>query len=206
MSEEAYNKNGMDSTFAYKGKEPSPASGEREIYTKTGADNTFYTQEEARAFTAAREMNLKDMRVTPDEFKYYTGIDLDLRLIEKNLSEGNSSNASQMFIERIQRRLNNYISTHFMFAFGGGYRKPSDSMKYHYKMAVIEQVAYVFNNTAVTEDMGLDDNGRPRLSRQDIRQREIGIECQRNLELAGLWNRRVYGGGLMGFFSMWWRI
>lgn len=205
---EIYTKEGMEEEFVEKTNSivegGTVKEGAHKVYTKEGADETFITKDEASELVPkAFEMNLKDMKVSPDEFKYYTGIDLDFRLVEKNMSEGNSSNASRMFIERIQRQLNVYIDTHFRGGIGSMYERPTESQKFYYKMAVIEQVKYIFDNEDVTDDMGLDENGRPRLSRADVYSREISVQCRRNLEMAGLWNRRLFSGG---FGWCWWRI
>lgn len=153
---------------------------------------------------SAKEMDLKDMRLSPDEFLYYTGINLDFRLVEKNIADGNPSNASQAFIDRIQRRLNAYIDSHFHGWISQGGPKPTDRQKYWYKMAVVEQVLYVFSNTAITEDMGLDSNGYVRLTRQQVLSHELGVETVRDLELAGLYDRSLNSG--VGFAYCWWRI
>lgn len=174
---------------------------DRTVYTVKGADATFVKKTDVKT---PNGMDLNRLLVSPEEFQQYTGINLVFRLVEGNMVDGDSHAAAQAFIERIQRRLNNYIDTHFSGNIGKFYFKPSDNQRYHYKLAVIEQVLYIFSNTAITESMGLNDDGYPILSKNDIRQREIGIECQRELELAGLWTRSLNSG--MGFYSFWWRF
>ena len=151
-------------------------------------------------------MNLLNMKVSPDEFKEFTGIDLGVRLIGKNFTTGNNvSNETQAFIDRIQRRLNNYILSHFRLNIvpNCGYA-PSKSQIFHYKLAVIEQVLYVFNNEAITEDMGLDENGSARLGVDEIEGRAIGYECYQNLQLAGIANRNLRAMPAFGW--IWWAI
>lgn len=175
---------------------------DNKVYTAEGADATFVKKED---FTRMyKDINLANMVVTPEEFERQTGINLVFRLVNENMVDGDSYSSAQAFIKRIQRRLNNYIDTHFNGMVGSGYAKPSDSQLYHYKLAVIEQVLYIFNNTAITESMGLNDDGYKTLSKADIKQREIGIECQRELEMAGLWNRNL--NGYRGFYNYWWRF
>lgn len=172
------------------------------VYTAEGADATFVKKSDFKRLYNG--MNLGSLKLTPEEFEQFTGVNLSLRLIEENLVNGDTYASAQRFISNIQRRLNNYIDTHFNGGIGAMYQKPRDSQMYHYKMAVVEQVLYIFNNMAITESMGLNDDGYPTLTKAQIRQREIGIETQRELELAGLWNRSLNSGSC--FSSFWWRF
>lgn len=175
---------------------------DNKVYTAEGADATFVKKTEFKRMY--KDINLANMVVTPEEFEMHTGINLVFRLVNENMVDGDSYASAQIFIKKIQRRLNNYIDTHFNGGIGATYAKASDAQMYHYKLAVIEQVLYIFNNTSITESMGLNDDGYKALSRWDIKQREIGIECQRELEMAGLWNRNL--NGYRGFYNYWWRF
>jgi len=203
MADNTYTKDGMNETFIAK-KVVENVEDDNEIYTKEGADDTFVKKSDIEDCNIKNGIDTTKIPVSPDEFLNYTGIDLRLRLIGMKNINGNSSNAPEMFIRRIQIRLNNYIDTHFRGAISNSFNEPNPYQVYYYKLAVIEQVLYIFNNTAITEDMGLDDNGYSRLTRKEIKEREISIECERNLELAGLFNRQLYGGS--GFNRCWWRF
>lgn len=202
MADEVYTKNGMNDEFV---ATTATTSGEdSEVYTKEGADNTFLKKSDIEDIYNGYGIDISKIPVSPDEFLTYTGIDLRMRLIGIRNINANASNAPEMFIKRIQLRLNNYIDTHFRGGVSNKYERPNPYQILHYKLAVIEQVLYVFNNTAITEDMGLDDNGYSRLTRNQIKEREISIECQRDLELAGLYNRNLYSG--CNFYNCWWRF
>ena len=81
---------------------------DRTAYTVKGADATFVKKTDVKT---PNGMDLNRLLVSPEEFQQYTGINLVFRLVEGNMVDGDSHAAAQAFIERIQRRLNNYIDT-----------------------------------------------------------------------------------------------
>jgi hypothetical protein len=148
-------------------------------------------------------INLNDIKVSADEFREYTGIDLKSRLKEATESSGNPSDAVNAFIYRTQTRLNAYIDTHFFFQFGSQYSAPTDNQKKNYKLAVMEQLLYVFKNGDISVDAGRDDEGAMRSSRNEIEELAIAPNAKLFLHTAGIWRREIQG---IGFSFKWWEL
>ena len=148
-------------------------------------------------------LDIARLSVSPEEIRQYLGIDLKYRL-DTDVRTGNPSDDEQAFINRVRIRMNTYIDSYFGMT--GGvidpiYPEPTDFQRYHYKIALIEQVNYILLNGDITARSGLDDNGNMVTTRQDIEQLSIGPEAKSHLILAGLFNRRIRR---WGFCLRWW--
>lgn len=149
------------------------------------------------------KIDIQNLKVTPEEFLEYTGINLAVELRGTDHRAGNPSNAVEAWLERNRIRVNTWIEQHYTGGLGFGFREPTDYEKYHYKLALLEQDYYVFKNGDIASDSGRDDNGAMRMSRDDIKELSLALETIRHLNLAGLYRRSI---GSWGFFSAWWLL
>ena len=148
-------------------------------------------------------MSLESLNVTPEEFKEYFGIDLEERLA-LGFGGGNPSNEQYAYIKRQRVRLNTFID--YYFGVSGGkigdcYGEPTDYQKFHYKMALLEQIYYTLTNGEISTRSGIDENMDATISQGELEGRSICIEAKRHLVLCGLYNRTIYSHG---FRANWW--
>ena len=97
-------------------------------------------------------MQLLTKYITADEFREYTGIDLE----EELKGQSNPSNKVNAFLKRIEDRMEVYLNAHFFKNINALYPCFTDEQKYHYKLALIEQAYYVFKNGDISTDSGYD--------------------------------------------------
>lgn len=150
-------------------------------------------------------IGLESLDVTPEEFRQFTGIDLKERLNTSYMS-GNPSNDVDGFMNMCRVRMNTYIDTYFKNTGGiiASYLpQPTDEQKFHYKLALIEQIKYMLINGDIPSRSGLDENGNLTVSRQDLEQLSIAQEAKSHLLCCGLYNRQITTGG---FALAWWWI
>lgn len=137
-------------------------------------------------------MNLKTVKISPDEFQEYTGIDLKMSLGQQTAS----------FLERNQTRLNMWIDAHGFFgSLSPAYREPSETQIRYYKIALVEQNLYILKNGDISVDAGRDDTGAQRISRAEIENLFLAPQAKQALICAGLFNKHIGGNG---FKTKWW--
>lgn len=149
-------------------------------------------------------ISLEKLDVTPEEFRQVTGIDLKERLNTSYMS-GNPSNDVSTFINLCRLDINTYIDTYFNSTRGmiASYLpQPTDEQKFHYKMAVIEQIRYTLRNGEISTRSGLDENGNLTVAMQDLNQIAIAPNAKYHLLNCGI-NRQITTGG---FALAWWWI
>lgn len=131
-------------------------------------------------------MHLETRFVTSEEFKEYTGIDLDAEL--KNTD--NNSNKVEAFIFRITNNLESFIQAQFFKKLDYEYEHFTDYQKTHYKYALMEQILYIFKNGDLTTMSGLE-NERIVTPRTELRKVSISDNTINELKLCGVWNRHI---------------
>ena len=132
-------------------------------------------------------MEIKTKYITPDDFKDYFGIDLDLEL--KSL--GNPSNTAEAFIMRIENRVASFIDAEFYRRVDEEYPNFTDYQKEHYSQALLEQAMYVFKNGDISVDSGYSMDTGEVASNDTIIKKTIAPNCKQELILCGLWSRQI---------------
>lgn len=125
--------------------------------------------------------------ITPDDFKSYTGIDLEIEL---------SGGDAKAFIYRVEKRLEAYISANYYRIVDESWPHLSDFQKEHYKLALIEQALYVLKNGDISTDSGYDPERGPVAQRGDLKSRVLAPNARDQLLLTGLIDRHIGAWGL----------
>ena len=134
-------------------------------------------------------MEIKTKYITPDDFKDYFGIDLNLEL--KSL--GNPSDTANAFLLRIENRLATFLDAEFYRRIDEEYAQFTDYQKQHYAQALLEQAMYVFKNGDISVDSGYDYESGEKASNETILKKIIAPNCQQELLICGLWSRKIKG-------------
>lgn len=145
-------------------------------------------------------MALKTRYVTVDEFKEYFGIDLrdELR------TSANPSNEAEAFIVREENRMTAFLSAHFHKDVRKEFQKFDDFDKEHFKLAMLEQLYYVFRNGEISTDSGYDEE-RGETADKSTRERiTIAPNAINELRACNLWDRRIKPRGII-FDTGWWK-
>ena len=129
--------------------------------------------------------------ITKDEFKEYSGIDLDATLRD----DGNPSNKTNAFLSRIERRVETYLNAHFFRNVDVEYKKFSDYQKEHYKYALMEQAIYELRNGEISTDSGYDPEKGEVANVDNLSKLRIAPNAKDELVTCGLWNRHIGDGG-----------
>ena len=129
--------------------------------------------------------------ITKDEFKEYSGIDLDATLRD----DGNPSNKTNAFLSRIERRVATYLNAHFCRNVDIEYKKFSDYQKEHYKYALMEQAIYELRNGEISTDSGYDPEKGEVANVDNLSKLRIAPNAKDELVTCGLWNRHIGDGG-----------
>ena len=129
--------------------------------------------------------------ITKDEFKEYSGIDLDATLRD----DGNPSNKTNAFLSRIERRVATYLNAHFFRNVDVEYKKLSDYQKEHYKYALMEQAIYELRNGEISTDSGYDPEKGEVANVDNLSKLRIAPNAKDELITCGLWNRHIGDGG-----------
>lgn len=132
-------------------------------------------------------MELNTRNITIDEFRSWSGIDLESQL----KGDDNPSNAAQSFIDRVTYRLESFIDAEFYRNIAKEYPNMEDYQKEHYKHALLEQVLYVFKMGDISVDSGYDPEKGAIASNADLDAKTISRNVRRELILAGVWNGNV---------------
>lgn len=143
---------------------------------------------------------LKTKYITPDDFKEYFGIDLDLEL----KASGNPSDTSVAFLKRVEDRLATFLDAQFYRKIEQEYPKFTDYQKEHYQKALLEQAIYVFKNGDISVDSGYNYEQGETASNETILKKIIAPNCKQNLLLCGLWTRKIQGNRNRGIWGGLW--
>ena len=144
-------------------------------------------------------MEIKTKYITPDDFKDYFGIDLDLEL----KSSANPSDTAEAFLLRIETRLHTFLNAQFYRNVDEEYPHFTDYQKQHYAQALLEQAIYVFRNGDISVDSFLDYDGE-KASNNTILMKSIAPNCKQELLLCGLWCRKIRGLRNKGIWGGFW--
>lgn len=143
------------------------------------------------------EYEFKPIYYNKDDFKTYTGVDLDLELQD----DDNPSNKVDSFLARVENRMKVFLASSFNRNVDREFKFFSDYQKLHFKYALIEQALYVFKNGDLSILSGYRD-GTIKASRKELKEITISDNAKNELILCGLWNRNVKNVGLRGV--SWW--
>lgn len=147
-------------------------------------------------------MTLNTRYITLDEFKDYTGIDLQIRL----KSDDNPSKTAESFLQRVTDRLEAYVEANYHRVIDREYPQFTDYQKKKYKLALIEQALYVFQNGDISVDSGYDQDRGIVASKHALSEITIAPNAKNYLMLCGVITRRLKTKGRSGFFddANWW--
>ena len=146
-----------------------------------------------------QNLNIKTKYITKEDFKLYTGIDLELQL----KSDDNPSNTAEAFLFRVEQRMESFINANFYKLIDECYKKFSDFQKLHYKYALLEQALYVFKNGDISVDSGYDLDKGQIISRSKLKSITIGENAKNELVLCGVWNRSIGASRGADFYGWW---
>lgn len=141
-------------------------------------------------------MQLLTKYITADEFREYTGIDLE----EELKGESNPSNKVNAFLKRIEDRMEVYLNAHFFKNINALYPCFTDEQKYHYKLALIEQAYYVFKNGDISTDSGYDQDRGIIASKHARTEITLAPNAIDHLRMTGLWSGHIGTEGFFGAF------
>ena len=132
--------------------------------------------------------------ITADEFREYTGIDLEAELRDTS----NPSDKVNAFIRRIEDRMESFMNTHFFKNVNDCWTKWTDEQKLWYKKALIEQAYYVFKNGDISSDSGYDPEKGVIASKHALDEITIAPNAKNYLRMTGLWSGHIGNGGFFG--------
>ena len=141
-------------------------------------------------------MELLTKYITADEFREYTGVDLEAELRDTS----NPSNKVNAFLKRIEDRMEVFMNTHFFKNVQEEWPCFTDFQKEHYKLALIEQAYYVFKNGDIYSDSGYDPDKGIVASKHALSEITIAPAAKDHLRMTGLWCGHI---GQKGFFGPW---
>ena len=141
-------------------------------------------------------IELKTKYITADDFKEYFGVDLKSELED----DDNPSNKVNSFLLRIENRMSAFINANFFRLVDKEYPKFTDFQKYHYKLALLEQAYYVFQNGDISSDSGYDMEKGEIISNRNLESKIISLNSKNELILCGIWSSKIRGGYRDGFF------
>lgn len=139
-------------------------------------------------------MALQTKYITLDEFtQYFPEIPLVRSL--------GSEEKALAFLKRIEDRLSSFINGAFNRNIEIEYPVFSEFQKEHYKLALLEQVLYVFKNGDISADSGYDPDTLAMIDRKKLKGITISPNTIDHLRECGIWNRNLRSSR-MG--SLWW--
>lgn len=143
-------------------------------------------------------MALQTRYVTKDEFKEYSGIDLDTQLKD----DDNPSNKAEAFLNRIEVRMEAFLNAEFFRNVDVEFKKFTDFQKQHYKYALMEQAIYILRNGDISTDSGYDPEKGVITSAKNLKPLTIAPNAKDHLSLCGLWSRKI-NGERGGYYYEW---
>lgn len=139
-------------------------------------------------------MTFQTRYITADEFRDYTGIDLEAELKDTS----NPSNKVNAFLLRIENRMEAFLNAHFFKRVTDEYPNFTDFQKKHYKLALIEQAYYVFKNGDIASDSGYDPDRGIIASKHARTEITLAPSTIDHLKLTGLWSGKIIQGSFFG--------
>ena len=127
--------------------------------------------------------------ITKDEFKEYSGIDLDMQLRD----DDNPSEKGTAFLYRIETRMEAFLNANFFKSVNVEWQTFTDFQKEHYKLALMEQAIYVLRNGDISTDSGYDTDKGIVANGQALKGLSISPNAQDQLKMCGLWTRKIAG-------------
>ena len=134
--------------------------------------------------------------ITADEFREYTGIDLEEELRDTS----NPSNKVNAFLKRVEDRMEIFLNAHFFKNINDYYPKFTNEQKYHYKLALIEQAYYIFKNGDISTDSGYDPEKGIVASKHARTEITLAPNARDHLKMTGLWSAHIGEAGFFGPF------
>ena len=132
-------------------------------------------------------MDLNTRNITLDDFRDWSGIDLQAQL----KGDDNPSNTAQAFLDRVTYRLETYVDAQFYRNVANEYPSFTAYQKEHYKHALLEQILYVFKNGDISADSGYDPEKGEVASNSTLAQKTIAPNAKQELMLCGVWCRKI---------------
>lgn len=132
--------------------------------------------------------------ITADEFREYTGIDLEEELKDTS----NPSDKVNAFLKRIEDRMEVFLNAHFFKNVTALYPCFSENQKYHYKLALIEQAYYVFKNGDISTDSGYDTDRGIIISKHARTEITLAPNAVDHLRMTGLWSAHLRSASFFG--------
>lgn len=145
-------------------------------------------------------MELNTKYITLDDFKVYFGIDLNAELRD----DFNPSNTGLAFLKRIEDRMESLIDAECFKKVDREYPHFSNYQKEHYKRALLEQAIYIFRNGDITVDSGMDPDEGIVIPLETIQSAILAPNAKRELELCGLWSKKIRMSDWAGSGVWWW--
>lgn len=137
---------------------------------------------------------LQTRYITADEFREYTGVDLEAELRDTS----NASNKVNAFLRRIEDRMEVFLNAHFFKRVSDCWPYLTDFQKHHYKLALIEQAYYVFKNGDISSDSGYDPDKGIVASKHALTELVIAPNAKDHLRMTGLWSGHIGAGSFFG--------
>lgn len=131
--------------------------------------------------------DLSSRFITADEFKLYTGIDLNVRLRD----DDNPSNKVEAFLLRTAIRLEGYINFNYFKNVEEDFKRMTDYQKFHYKIALLEQALYCFRCGDIATDSGYDEEAGVKANSGYLDDISVSRETKKNLVICGLASRKM---------------
>lgn len=132
--------------------------------------------------------------ITADEFRQYTGVDLEAELKDT----ANPSDKVNAFLRRVEDRMETYLNAHFFKRVTDHWPCFSEEQKRHYKLALIEQAYYVFKNGDISADSGYDPEKGIVASKRALGEITLAPNAKDHLRMTGLWSAHIGRGGYFG--------
>lgn len=139
-------------------------------------------------------MPLLTRYITPDEFREYTGVDLEEELRDTS----NPSDKVAAFLRRIEDRMEVFLNANFFKRVSDVWPCMTDFQKQHYKLALIEQAYYVFKNGDISTDSGYDPDKGVVASKHSRAEITLAPNAIDHLRMTGLWSGHIGRGGFFG--------
>lgn len=131
---------------------------------------------------------LKSKYITLDDYFDYFGEDL-----RHLMTSENPSKEAQAFLYRWENRVSSYINARFHRNVEMEYPRFTEYQKEHYKLALLEQVAYVIRNGDISTDSGYDPDKGEVMNIECLKALVIAPNSINELMLCGLWSRKING-------------
>ena len=141
-------------------------------------------------------MQILTKYITADEFREYTGVNLEAELRDTS----NPSNKVNAFLKRVEDRMEVFMNSRFFKNVGDLYPRMTDEQKLHYKLALIEQAYYIFKNGDIYSDSGYDPEKGIIASKHALSELTIAPAARDHLRMTGLYTTHI---GTWDFYDVW---